>query len=89
MSWLDTIKIGDDLKNCPDCDREYEVLDEFWAQKEQPPTMGADWLDEMFSDEYYIALRCPQCLETRHLRIKSLTQSQYLTAQEANMPETG
>lgn len=89
MSWLDAIKIGGDLKICPDCDREYEVLDEFWAQKEQTPPVGADWLDEMFSDEYYIALRCPQCLETRHLRIKSLTQKQYITAQEANMPETG
>lgn len=86
MSWLDTIKIGGELTLCPDCDREYEVLDEFWAQKEQTPLVGDDWLDEMFSDEYYIALRCPQCLETRHLRIKSLTQSQYIAAREANTP---
>ena len=83
MSWLDVIQIGHDLKVCPDCDREYEVMDEFLAKKNEP-TIGADWLDEMFSEEYYIALRCPQCLETRNLCLKSLTEKQYQTAREEN-----
>jgi hypothetical protein len=82
MNWLDKIKIGHDLIVCPDCDREYEVLGQFLAKKDEAFPAGSDWLDEMFSDEYYIALRCPQCLETRHLRLKSLTQKQYNTARE-------
>jgi hypothetical protein len=81
MSWLDVIQIGHDLKVCPDCNRAYEVIDEFLAKKAESAP-GTDWIDEMFSEEYYIALRCPQCLETRHLRLKSLTQKQYQTAQE-------
>lgn len=84
MSWLDAIKIGHDLKFCPDCNREYEVIDEFLAKRDEKSPVGPDWLDEMFSEEYYIALRCPQCLETRHLRLKSLTQKQYQTAREEN-----
>ena len=36
MSWLDVIQIGHDLKVCPDCDREYEVMDEFLAKKDEP-----------------------------------------------------
>lgn len=81
MSWLDVIQIGHDLKVCPDCNRAYEVIDEFLAKKAEG-VPGTDWIDEMFSEEYYIALRCRQCLETRHLRLKSLTQKQYQTAQE-------
>ena len=94
MSWLDVIKIGHDLKVCPDCNREYEVLDEFLARKadtfpvgENKDTIVSDWLDEMFSGEYYIALRCPQCLETRHLCLKSLTQKQYQTARLEICPQ--
>ena len=83
MNWLDVIRIGRDLKICPDCNREYEVMDEFLAKKADP-LIGSDWLDEMFSEEYYITLRCPQCLETRNLRLKSLTQKQYQTAREEN-----
>ncbi len=81
MNWLDVIQIGGDLKVCPDCNREYQVIDEFLANKNENP-IGADWLDEIFSEEYYITLRCPQCLETRNLRLKSLTQKQYQTARE-------
>ena len=29
MRWLDQTDIGHDLQICPDCDREYEVLDQF------------------------------------------------------------
>ncbi len=83
MSWLAVIQIGHDLQVCPDCNREYEVIDEFLLTKNEQPA-GGDWLDEMFSEEYYIALRCSQCLETRHLRLKSLTQKQYQTAREEN-----
>ncbi|MCZ6677464.1 MAG: hypothetical protein O7E52_09455 [Candidatus Poribacteria bacterium] len=82
MSWLDVIQIGNDLKVCPDCNRAYEVTDEFLAKRDEAFPVGDDWLDEMFSEEYYIALRCPQCLETRHLCLKSLTQKQYQSAQE-------
>ena len=82
MNWLDNIKIGRDVTTCPDCDLAYEVLDEFLAQKPDIAPEGANWLDEGFSEEYYIALRCPKCLETRHFRLKSLTQRQYLDMQK-------
>ena len=57
------------------------LSDSLLADKNENP-IGADWLDKIFSEEYYIALRCPQCLETRNLRLKSLTQKQYQTARE-------
>ena len=31
MGWLDQTDIGHDLQICPDCDRAYEVLDQFFG----------------------------------------------------------
>lgn len=77
MSWIDTIEIGHDLQICPDCHREYEVLEQFLGG-----TQDATWIDAVFNDAYYVALRCPQCLETRHLCIQSLTPAQFYTEKE-------
>jgi hypothetical protein len=82
MNWLDCIQIGRDVTICPDCHQKYEVINEFPAQKTPGFTNGQDWLDEFFSEEYYIALRCPRCLETRYFRLKSLSQKQYQDARE-------
>lgn len=77
MSWLDNIEIGHDLQICPDCHREYEVLEQFLGSAHD-----ATWIDAVFNDAYYVALRCPQCLETRHLCIQSLTTAQFYTEKE-------
>jgi hypothetical protein len=75
MPWLDQTDIGHGLQICPDCDTEYEVLDEFLGN---PPTdLLSNPIDAVFNDAYYIAIRCPQCLETRHLCIQSLTATQF------------
>ena len=76
MRWLDQTDIGHDLQMCPDCDREYEVLDQFLGQ---PSTdrFHDNLIDAVFNDAYYVAIRCPQCLETRHLCIQSLTAIQF------------
>lgn len=77
MNWLDQIRIGRDLTICPDCDIEYEVIGEFQAKKKPPQGSGLEILNELLSDEYYIALRCPKCLENRHLIIKSIDQKTF------------
>lgn len=80
MSWIDKIDIGHDLQVCPDCQREYEVLEQFLGGT-QDATLR--WIiDAVFNDAYYVALRCPQCLETRHLCIQSLTTAQFYTEKE-------
>lgn len=79
MGWLDKIDIGHDLQICPDCDREYEVLQQFLGKSENKLT---DWIDDVFNDAYYVELRCPQCLETRYLFIQTLTPTQFHTEKE-------
>ena len=80
MPWLDQIDIGHDLQICPDCDREYEALDQFLGSPlaEQPHNL----IDAVFNDAFYVAIRCPQCLETRHLCIQSLTATQFHNEKE-------
>ena len=75
MPWLDQTDIGHDLQICPDCDTEYEVLDQFLGNPQGDLLQNP--IDAVFNDAYYIALRCSQCLEIRHLRIQSLTASQF------------
>ena len=81
MRWLDQTDIGHDLQICPDCDRNYEVLDQFLGH---PLVDRADdnLIDAVFNDAYYVAIRCPQCLETRHLCIQSLTAMQFHSEKE-------
>lgn len=80
MSWIDKIDIGHDLQVCPDCQREYEVLEQFLGGTQDATQR---WIiDAVFNDAYYVALRCPQCLETRHLCIQSLTTAQFYTEKE-------
>lgn len=80
MSWIDKIDIGHDLQVCPDCHREYEVLEQFLGGTQDATPL---WIiDAVFNDAYYVALRCPQCLETRHLCIQSLTTAQFYTEKE-------
>ncbi|MDE0482052.1 MAG: hypothetical protein OXI67_05705 [Candidatus Poribacteria bacterium] len=79
MVWLDSIEIGHDLQICPDCNREYEVLEQFLGETQDRLT---DWIDAVFNDTYYIELRCPQCLETRYLCIQALTPTQFYTEKE-------
>ena len=80
MRWLDQADIGHDLQICPDCDREYEVLDQFLASPLE--ALSRNWIDAVFNDAYYVAIRCPQCLETRHLCIQSLTATQFHSEKE-------
>ena len=75
MPWLDQTDIGHDLQICPDCDTPYEVLDQFLGNP--PADLLRNPIDAVFNDAYYIAIRCPQCLETRHLCIQSLTSMQF------------
>ena len=84
MDWLDQIDIGHDLQICPDCNREYEVLEQFLGGTQTPLSESRtyNWIDAVFNDAYYVALRCPQCLETRHLCIQSLTAAQFHTEKE-------
>lgn len=77
MRWLDQTDIGHDLQICPDCDREYEVLDEFLGNPSTDRFQENLIIDAVFNDAYYVAIRCPQCLETRHLCIQSLTATQF------------
>lgn len=77
MRWLDQTDIGHDLQICPDCDREYEVLDQFLGQPSTDRFQENLIIDAVFNDAYYVAIRCPQCLETRHLCIQSLTATQF------------
>lgn len=80
MSWIDKIDIGHDLQVCPDCQHEYEVLEQFLGGTQDATPL---WIiDAVFNDAYYVALRCPQCLETRHLCIQSLTTAQFYTEKE-------
>ncbi|MYG00635.1 hypothetical protein F4212_16085 [Candidatus Poribacteria bacterium] len=79
MGWLDKIEIGQDLQICPDCDRKYEVLQQFLGNTRNKLS---DWIDDIFNDAYYVELRCPQCLETRHLCIQTLTPTQFHTEKE-------
>ena len=79
MGWLDKIEIGHDLQICPDCDREYEVLEQFLGKTQNRLT---DWIDDVFNDAFYVELRCPQCLEARHLCIQALTPMQFHTEKE-------
>lgn len=79
MGWLDRIDIGRDLQMCPDCDREYEVLKQFLGEEKENQH---ELIDMVFNDTYYIELRCPQCLETRYLSIKSLTPNQFYNEKE-------
>lgn len=76
MGWLDQTDIGHDLQICPDCDRAYEVLDQFLGRPSEDRVSG-NLIDTVFNDVYYVAIRCPQCLETRHLCIQSLTATQF------------
>ncbi len=80
MPWLDQTDIGHDLQICPDCDTEYEVLDQFLGNplKDSPHNL----IDAVFNDAYYVEIRCPQCLETRHLCIQSLTATQFHSEKE-------
>lgn len=80
MRWLDQTDIGHDLQICPDCDRAYEVLDQFLGSP--PEAQSHNWIDAVFNDAYYVAIRCPQCLETRHLCIQSLTATQFHSEKE-------
>lgn len=84
MNWLNQIDIGHDLQICPDCHREYEVLDQFLGgtHASLPGARAYNWIDAVFNDAYYVALRCPQCLETRHLCIQALTAAQFHTEKE-------
>ena len=75
MPWLDQTDIGHDLQICPDCDTEYKVLDQFLGNPSA--ALSQNPIDTVFNDAYYIAIRCPQCLETRHLCIQSLTATQF------------
>ena len=79
MGWLDNLDIGHDLQICPDCAREYEVLDQFLGDTNNSLT---NWIDNVFNDAYYVELRCPQCLETRYLCLQSLTPLQFYTEKE-------
>ncbi|MCY3740147.1 MAG: hypothetical protein OXH00_03915 [Candidatus Poribacteria bacterium] len=80
MRWLDQTDIGHDLQICPDCDRAYEVLDQFLGSPSSE--QSHNWIDAVFNDMYYVAIRCPQCLETRHLCIQSLTATQFHNEKE-------
>ena len=80
MRWLDQTDIGHDLQICPDCDRAYEVLDQFLGSPSEP--QSHNWIDAVFNDTYYVAIRCPQCLEIRHLCIQSLTATQFHSEKE-------
>ena len=80
MPWLDQTDIGHDLQICPDCDREYEVLDQFLGNPLE--AQSYNWIDAVFNDAYYVAIRCPQCLEIRHLCIQSLTATQFHSEKE-------
>ena len=82
MRWLDQTDIGHDLQICPDCNREYEVLDQFSGKSIEQINPKRDWIDAVFNDAYYVAIRCPQCLETRHLCIQSLTATQFHSEKE-------
>ena len=75
MAWLDQTDIGHDLQICPDCNTAYEVLDQFLGNPSANPLQNP--IDAVFNDAYYVAIRCPQCLETRHLCIQSLTATQF------------
>lgn len=79
MGWLDKIDIGHDLQICPDCDREYEVLNQFLGEAKENQV---ELIDRVFNDTFYIELRCPQCLETRYLSIESLTPNQFYNKKE-------
>ena len=81
MGWLDQTDIGHDLQICPDCDREYEVLDQFLGSPLGNRASG-NLIDIVFNDAYYVAIRCPQCLEIRHLCIQSLSPIQFHTEKE-------
>jgi hypothetical protein len=81
MRWLDQTDIGHDLQICPDCDRDYEVLDQFLGRASSDRA-SSNLIDTVFNDVYYVAIRCPQCLETRHLCIQSLTATQFHTEKE-------
>ena len=76
MPWLDQTDIGHDLQICPDCDREYEVLEQFLGSPSQDRAYD-NLIETVFNDAYYVAIRCPQCLEIRHLCIQSLTATQF------------
>ena len=80
MRWLDQTDIGHDLQICPDCDRAYEVLDQFLGSPSEE--QSHNWIDAVFNDTYYVAIRCPQCLETRYLCIRSLTATQFHSEKE-------
>ena len=80
MPWLDQTDIGHDLQICPDCDREYEVLDQFLGGPLED--QSSNWIDAVFNDAFYVAIRCPQCLEIRHLCIQSLTATQFHNEKE-------
>ena len=80
MPWLDQTDIGHDLQICPDCDREYEVLDQFLGSPSED--QSSNLIDAVFNDTYYVAIRCPQCLEIRHLCIQSLTATQFHSEKE-------
>jgi hypothetical protein len=81
MPWLDQTDIGHDLQICPDCDRKYEVLDQFPGSPSED--QSDNWIiDAVFNDAYYVAIRCPQCLEIRYLRIQSLTATQFHNEKE-------
>ncbi len=79
MGWLDKIDIGKDIQICPDCDRKYEVLQQFLGNTQNRLT---DWIDDIFNETFYVELRCPQCLETRYLCIQTLTPTQFHTEKE-------
>lgn len=79
MGWIDRIEIGHDLQICPDCDREYEVLEQFLGEAKENLS---DLIDAVFNDAYFIELRCPQCLETRYLCIQALTPIQFYSEKE-------
>ena len=40
MGWLDSIEIGHDLQICPDCDQEYEVLEQFLGESQTDYQIG-------------------------------------------------
>ena len=80
MPWLDQTDIGHDLQICPDCDREYEVLDQFLGSPSEG--QSSNLIDAVFNDAYYVAIRCPQCLESRYLCIQSLTATQFHSEKE-------
>ena len=84
MRWLDQTDIGHDLQICPDCDRAYKVLDQFQGSPLGDASLNP--IDAVFNDAYYIAIRCPQCLEIRYLCIQSLTATQFHSEKENNHP---